>query len=396
MTMKKTALDFWVGLFVVLGFVALLFLALKAGKMSSLSFQANYPVKLKFDNIGGLKAREPVKSAGVTVGRVESIGFDSNAYQAVVTIDLDKQYQFPKDTSAKILTSGLLGEQYIGLEPGGDTEMLKAGDTISMTQSAIVLENLIGQFLYSKAADSGAAKPAAPAAALLAGCATVQTPTKVDPLEGFNRTIFTVNDKIDQYALKPAAKGYVWLTHQPVRDSVTNFFSNIGDVYIAANNLLQLKIADGVGDIMRIVINTVFGVGGLFDVATLAKLPKHDNDLGLTLGHYGVPAGPYLVLPLFGPSTVRDAVGSIGNYYVNPITYIHPDGLSWALYGINIVNTRANLLNASDVLSGAALDKYSFVRNAYLQRRQYLLANGKQSQALPNYGDEAPLPKYDD
>jgi phospholipid/cholesterol/gamma-HCH transport system substrate-binding protein len=161
MTMKKNALDFWVGLFVVLGFVALLFLALKAGNMSSLSFQATYPVKLKFDNIGGLKPRAPVKSAGVTVGRVASIGFDSNAYQALVTIDIDKQYQFPRDTSAKILTSGLLGEQYIGLEPGGDTEMLKAGDTISMTQSAIVLENLIGQFLYSKAADSGAAKPAA-------------------------------------------------------------------------------------------------------------------------------------------------------------------------------------------------------------------------------------------
>jgi phospholipid/cholesterol/gamma-HCH transport system substrate-binding protein len=163
MTMKKNALDFWVGLFVVLGFVALLFLALKAGNMSSLSFQATYPVKLKFDNIGGLKPRAPVKSAGVTVGRVASIGFDSNAYQALVTIDIDKQFQFPKDTSAKILTSGLLGEQYIGLEPGGDSEMLKAGDTISMTQSAIVLENLIGQFLYSKAADSGAAKPAASA-----------------------------------------------------------------------------------------------------------------------------------------------------------------------------------------------------------------------------------------
>jgi phospholipid-binding lipoprotein MlaA len=234
------------------------------------------------------------------------------------------------------------------------------------------------------------------AATLLAGCTTVQTPTKGDPLEGLNRTMFTVNDKIDQYALKPVAKGYVWATPQPVRDSVTNFFSNIGDVYIAANNLLQLKITDGVEDIMRIVINTVFGVGGLFDVATLAKLPKHDNDLGLTLGHYGVPAGPYLVLPLFGPSTVRDAVGSIGNYYVNPLSYIHPDGLSWALYGLNVVNTRANLLSASDVLEGAALDKYSFVRNAYLQRRQYLLSDSKQAQGLPNYGDEAPLPNYGD
>lgn len=157
--MKKTALDFWVGLFVVLGFLAVLFLALKVGNMSSLSFQATYPVKMKFDNVGGLKPRAAVKSAGVVVGRVGTIGFDTNTYQALVTLELDKQYQFPKDSSAKILTSGLLGEQYIGLEPGGDSEMLKAGDTIAMTQSALVLENLIGQFLYSKAADAGGAKP---------------------------------------------------------------------------------------------------------------------------------------------------------------------------------------------------------------------------------------------
>lgn len=163
--MKKTALDFWVGLFVVVGFLAVLFLALKVGNMSSLSFQPTYAVRMKFDNIGGLKPRAAVKSAGVVVGRVKSIGFDTNTYQALVTIDVDGQYQFPKDSSAKILTSGLLGEQYIGLDPGGDTEMLKAGDTITMTQSAIVLENLIGQFLYSKAADAGGAKPASGASA---------------------------------------------------------------------------------------------------------------------------------------------------------------------------------------------------------------------------------------
>jgi phospholipid/cholesterol/gamma-HCH transport system substrate-binding protein len=165
MTMKKTALDFWVGLFVVLGFIALLFLALKVGNMSSLSFQSTYPIKMKFDNIGGLKVRAPVKSAGVTVGRVASIGFDTNTYQAVVTLNIENQYQFPKDTSAKILTAGLLGEQYIGLEPGGDDQMLKPGDSITMTQSAIVLENLISQFLYSKAADAGGAKPASAAPA---------------------------------------------------------------------------------------------------------------------------------------------------------------------------------------------------------------------------------------
>ncbi len=159
--MKKTVLDFWVGLFVVLGFAALLFLALKAGNMSSLSFQSTYSVKLDFDNIGSLKPRAPVKSAGVTVGRVSDISFNPQTYQAVVTIAIDSQYPFPKDSSAQILTAGLLGEQYIGLLPGADTEMLKNGDSITMTQSAVVLENLISQFLYNKAADSGASKGAA-------------------------------------------------------------------------------------------------------------------------------------------------------------------------------------------------------------------------------------------
>jgi len=154
--MKKNSLDYWVGLFVVLGFAALLFLALKAGNMSSFSFQDTYAVTAQFDNIGGLKPRAPVKSAGVVVGRVASINFDDKQYLATVTLNLEKRYQLPKDTSAKILTSGLLGEQYIGLEAGGDDKMLAQGSKITMTQSAVVLENLIGQFLYNKAADAGA------------------------------------------------------------------------------------------------------------------------------------------------------------------------------------------------------------------------------------------------
>jgi phospholipid/cholesterol/gamma-HCH transport system substrate-binding protein len=151
--MQKKSLDFLVGLFVLLGAAALLFLALKAGNMSSLSFQKTYPVITRFDNIGGLKPRAPVKSAGVVVGRVDAIDFDDKTFTATVTLQLDERYKFPKDTSAKILTSGLLGEQYIGLEAGGDTQNLVAGDRIKMTQSAIVLENLISQFLFSKAAE---------------------------------------------------------------------------------------------------------------------------------------------------------------------------------------------------------------------------------------------------
>jgi len=231
------------------------------------------------------------------------------------------------------------------------------------------------------------------AAVTLAGCATVTTPTKGDPLESYNRTMFTINDKVDQVALKPVAQAYVWAVPEPVRNSVTNFFSNIGDVYIAANNLLQLKVADGVSDIMRVAINTVFGVGGLFDVASVAKLPKHSGDFGLTLGHYGVPPGPYLVLPLLGPSTVRDTSGLVVDYFGTPLTYVRPDSVSWALYGVNLINTRANLLGATDVLADAALDKYSFVRNAYLQRRQYLIGGDNDSENTPNY-DEAPLPSY--
>lgn len=151
--MQRKSLDLWVGLFVLLGAAALFFLAMQAGNMSSLSFEKTYPVITKFDNIGGLKPRAPVKSAGVVVGRVGDIKFDDKTYQAVVTLELESSYKFPKDTSAKILTSGLLGEQYIGLEAGGDINNLVAGDRIKMTQSAVVLENLISQFLYSKAAE---------------------------------------------------------------------------------------------------------------------------------------------------------------------------------------------------------------------------------------------------
>ncbi|HJU71131.1 MAG TPA: outer membrane lipid asymmetry maintenance protein MlaD [Paucimonas sp.] len=151
--MQRKSLDLWVGLFVLLGAAALFFLAMKAGNMSSFSFEQTYPVVTKFDNIGGLKPRAPVKSAGVVVGRVGNIQFDDKTFQAVVTLNMDSRYRFPKDTSAKILTAGLLGEQYIGLEAGGDTNTLVAGDRIKMTQSAVVLENLISQFLYSKAAE---------------------------------------------------------------------------------------------------------------------------------------------------------------------------------------------------------------------------------------------------
>jgi phospholipid/cholesterol/gamma-HCH transport system substrate-binding protein len=153
--MERTTVDLWVGIFVALGILGIVFMALRVGNLGSFSSTPGYHLMARFDNIGGLKARAPVKSAGVVVGRVESIKLDPKTYEAVVTLRVDQGYQFSKDTIASILTSGLLGEQYIGLEPGGDTAMLKDGDGVGKTQSAIVLEKLLSQFLFGKAAEAG-------------------------------------------------------------------------------------------------------------------------------------------------------------------------------------------------------------------------------------------------
>ena len=152
--MNRTTLDLWVGFFVALGMAALLFLALKVGSFSGVHMERTYSLQAKFDNIGGLKVRGPVKSAGVVVGRVADIRFDPETYEAVVLLNIDARYTFPKDTFAAIYTSGLLGDQYVGLEPGGDERKLAAGDTIFKTQSAVVLEKLVSQFLFNKAAES--------------------------------------------------------------------------------------------------------------------------------------------------------------------------------------------------------------------------------------------------
>ncbi|SFC01418.1 phospholipid/cholesterol/gamma-HCH transport system substrate-binding protein [Polaromonas sp. OV174] len=161
--MQRSKNDLWVGLFVLIGAIAILFLALKSANLLTLNFDTSYRITAKFDNIGGLKPRAAVKSAGVVVGRVETITFDDKAYQASVNLAMDSRFVFPKDSSLKILTSGLLGEQYIGVEPGGDEKNLAAGDVVKQTQSAVVLENLISQFLFNKAADSSASTEAEPA-----------------------------------------------------------------------------------------------------------------------------------------------------------------------------------------------------------------------------------------
>ena len=225
------------------------------------------------------------------------------------------------------------------------------------------------------------------AAFALSGCATGPTAKPGDPLEPMNREIFKFNDAADKYVARPIATGYVKVTPVPVRTAISSFFSNIGDIGNFANNLLQLKITDASEDLMRIAINSTFGIGGLIDWATPAGLPKHNQDFGLTLGHYGVPSGPYLVLPLLGPSSVRDSTNWIASYPLNPGTYLSTEA-SVSMFVVQFVSARADLLGATDILSQAALDKYAFVRDAYTQRRQYLLT-GAANAALPDYGDES-------
>jgi phospholipid-binding lipoprotein MlaA len=207
------------------------------------------------------------------------------------------------------------------------------------------------------------------AAAALTGCASTSNNPN-DPLEGFNRTMFSFNDTVDKVALKPAAQAYDAVVPNPVQHGVGNFFGNIGDLWSSINQLLQGRVEQGVSTFMRVAINTTFGLGGVLDVATEARLPREKSDFGQTLGKWGVGSGPYVVLPFFGPSTVRDTAGLPVDLYGDLWTYKRPT--RWRNVGavVRIVDRRAQLLDASTLLEDAALDKYDFVRDAYLQRRQ--------------------------
>lgn len=221
---------------------------------------------------------------------------------------------------------------------------------------------------------------------ILQGCATVEGPTDPeDPFESFNRAIYSFNDTLDKAVLKPVAQGYNAALPDPVNKGVSNFFSNIDDVVVVFNDLLQLKIGQAASDTARLLINTTIGILGLIDVASAMDLPKHDEDLGQSFGYWGIGTGPYLVLPFLGPSDIRDTVGLVGDAYVDPLNEITPDGTRTGLVLLEGVDTRAGLLGASKVLKEAALDEYLFVRDAYLQRRQSLVYDG-----------DPPKPTFDD
>ncbi|KVC48867.1 ABC transporter [Burkholderia diffusa] len=223
------------------------------------------------------------------------------------------------------------------------------------------------------------------ASAVLSGCATGPNRNPNDPLEPMNRAMYKFNDTVDTNIAVPIAKGYQKITPTPMRTAISNFFSNLGDLGNMANNLLQLRITDATQDLMRVAMNSVFGVGGLIDIATPAGLPKHHQDFGLTMARWGVPSGPYLVLPVFGPSTIRDGVGRAVDVRFNLLNYIEPAARN-PMYIAQFISARSDLLGATDLLKQAALDPYSFVRDAYLQQRKSLTYHGQSASAAPpNY-----------
>jgi phospholipid-binding lipoprotein MlaA len=214
------------------------------------------------------------------------------------------------------------------------------------------------------------------ALALLAGCATGPNANPADPLEPLNRQVARFNDTVDDAVLRPVATVYRQVLPSPVRTGVNNFFSNLSDVWSFANSVAQLKLQDSAQTFMRVNVNTFFGLGGLLDIATEAGIDRHTEDFGQTLGYWGVPSGPYLVLPLLGPSTLRDAAALPIDINGDPVNYVTNIPLRNSMYALRLVDIRSNLLRAGQLLQDAALDKYSFTRDAFLQRRRSEIHDG--------------------
>ncbi len=209
----------------------------------------------------------------------------------------------------------------------------------------------------------------------LSGCAA--TPSKVDPLEPMNRALYEVHDVVDTNIVKPVAQVYVAVVPQFVRTGIANVFNNIDDVFSAVNGLLQGKLDKAGNDLGRVLTNTLFGLGGLIDVASDAGIERGNEDFGQTFAFWGLPAGPYLFVPLFGPTTVRDGTGVLVRIAVGPVGFLPDVAVRNSLYGVGYVDIRAQLLGTGELVDTAALDRYLFIRNAYLQRRRYLLYDGK-------------------
>jgi len=213
------------------------------------------------------------------------------------------------------------------------------------------------------------------AVALLAGCAGA--PSREDPFEPMNRALYQFHDTVDTAVVKPVARAYIDVVPELVRTGVSNVFNNIEDLVSAVNSLLQGKLDKFDDDLARVVLNTTWGLGGIFDLASMVGIERGNEDFGQTFGAWGLPQGPFLFVPFFGPTTVRDGTGAIVRVMVGPVGYIGEVPLRNSLYGLGAVDLRAQALSAGVIVDTAALDRYLFIRNAYLQRRRYLLYDGK-------------------
>lgn len=215
--------------------------------------------------------------------------------------------------------------------------------------------------------------------AALGGCAStgVTNNDYADPLEPFNRTVYEFNEFVDTYAARPLARAYQKITPEPVDRGITNFFSNLDEVPTAFNNLLQFKVKEAFSDIGRLAVNTTVGILGFMDVATGMGLEKHEEDFGQTLGRWGIPPGPYLVLPIIGPRNIRDGVGFAVDWVTNPIYYrIGDNKYGWTMWILRYVDRRSDMLRSQKAFESAAIDPYVFTRDSYMQRRKYLVYDG--------------------
>ncbi|HMN19917.1 MAG TPA: VacJ family lipoprotein [Ottowia sp.] len=229
-------------------------------------------------------------------------------------------------------------------------------------------------------------------ALLLAGCATVAHPDPRDPWESYNRSMTRFNDAVDDAVIKPVAGAYKAVLPQPVRTGVGNFFGNLGDAWSFVNNLLQAKPEGALHSFWRVVINSTIGLGGVFDPATEMRLERHREDFGQTLGTWGAASGPYLVLPILGPSTLRDTLALPVDFYGNPVGQVHDIPVRNSLVALQYVDTRARLLDAGTLLDEAALDPYSFKRDAFLQKRHNDIHDGDPPQDEERYDLDEPEP----
>ncbi len=391
--------DFIVGLFVLAGLGAIAYLSISVGGLAY-SGPGGLRLYALFDQTGGLKPRAPVVISGVKVGQVESITLDHKTTRARVLIDVDPSLRLSTDTTASIQTAGILGDRYVSLQLGrrghvpqvGRRDHLHrvGGDPRAADRQAGARHRHRARAPDRRTAMSTRWRTLAPAlaaAVLLGGCTGAlarknvrqEQASSYDPLQRVNRKVFWFNDKVDAYVLEPVARGWDKVAPDPVQRSVSNFFVNARSPIVIINDLLQGKVRDSGTDVGRFAVNTTVGVLGFLDPATRWGMERHNEDFGQTLGVWGILPGPYLVLPVLGPSNPRDGVGLLGDWAFSVWPFFVNQYILLGARVVDSVNTRAQLLEEIKNAKEASVDYYTFVRDAYFQRRSALVSDNAET-----------------